>query len=58
MYAGLVRFRLRNSAFLRGTNRLHHCMIYVPNKAPGSNKSWNYNNTSKEVHEDDLSISP
>ena len=35
MYASFTRTRLRGQR-LHGSNILHHCMIYIPDKIPGN----------------------
>ena len=34
MYHSLTRHRLRNNEYMGGTNILHHCEIYTPDKLP------------------------
>ena len=39
MYFSATRNRMRNGEYMGGTNIIHHCMIYVPDKIPGCLKS-------------------
>jgi hypothetical protein len=39
MYQSATRHRLRHSEYNQGTNIIHMCDIYLPNKAPGDIRS-------------------
>jgi len=40
MYFSFTRHRLRNGEYAQGTNILHDCEIYTPDKIPGDIKAW------------------
>ena len=39
MYQSFTRHRLRHGEYNQGTNILHECEIYTPDKSPGQIKS-------------------
>jgi hypothetical protein len=39
MYKSFTRKRLRHGEYMQGTNILHDCAIYIPDKMPGSIKA-------------------